>query len=622
MPPYIFMATYAVNLYLSTGFNAINIPDSPEVLAGSGTVTSVPAVHILQNKFLTQLDVTTSWAVAELVDYLSVGDFYYSVTGVQMLSESTVRFFIVPDFITSAGGALKLNILDGITSRATVADDTFGKYTDDDPLTAPQKPLAIYGEWLLTGAIATDGHTYLSTTLDLVKQGQQSEGVTYTDPETGETVTVPKTYEISKSQQTETRLYAGEPSELTPTTGPKDGTIYYDMGVTSDTDANLYVSKGLSKARSLGIESAIIDQWEVPNLYASPVEDSTGAISALAGSKGSVQCTLPTNYKTDVQNKRVLYGKYNSYGIMTASGNSVEAKPEDIVTDESTTSGPSITWLVDPRPDGKPYFRFSIMNGNQEFWRNCVDGEQWQKVPLVYQGASGSALTRLNFDNQRRVESTLADQYYEQNKVDRFNEFLSDFTGGILGGRRTAIRGAAAANKAGISAGDSAIGIGAAVVGNVFQGGADYITYREQSLRERDNYKTNYAITKANELSALYQATEVYAPQVVFPYNSSIIRDVKGNGIYVYRYEYQLEDINRIDKLLTMYGYKEAEELTTANFTRRTYFDYVECSTVTVTGVPKWMADGISAQLTTGVRVWHTKPSSAYYSSNPIRSAA
>lgn len=600
------MASYNVVLYLNTGFSAINVPDSPATLAGAGTIVNAPAIHVLQNIFLSQVDIATSWSVAESVDYLSIGDFYYSVTGVQMLSESTVRFYIVPDFITSAGGFDRLSILDGITSRATVDSDDFGAYTDEDPLTAPQKPLVLYGQWM---AEAQGGTTYIQTTLDLKKQNDNREGETYTDAETGEDVTTPKLYSITTTQQTSVSISGAGTDD--GATGLTDGTAYYIE--------SLDALGGRAQARGL-TEGAIIAQWKVPDSYATyTADDADGSrITALIGVRATAPIAYPYEYDTTVQNKRVLYGQYNRYGIITAAGNSMECTPEDLRYGTTDTQ-PTLERRVDPRPDGKPYYRFLSVNGNSDFWRNCISGDNWATVPLVYTQAAGSTLTRLNFNNRRRVESALASQYTEQNKVDRFNSFVENMTGGLIHARTTANTYTARAQKAGISASNSAIGIGAAAVGNLISGGINYSIANEQSLRELENYRTNYAIAKANELSELYQATDVYEPQVVFPYNSSIIRDVKGNGVFAYRYEYAPEDIARIDKLLTMYGYKETEPLTTANFSRRTYFDYVECSTVTVTGLPKWHCEGISAQLTNGVRIWHTKPDASHYSSNPIK---
>ena len=75
----------------------------------------------------------------------------------------------------------------------------------------------------------------------------------------------------------------------------------------------------------------------------------------------------------------------------------------------------------------------------------------------------------------------------------------------------------------------------------------------------------------------------------------------------------------RIDKLLTMYGYKKTKALEATDFSNRQYFNYVEAA-VSVGNLPRWWADGISAQLANGVRIWHVKPNSSYYANNPVAS--
>ena len=190
------MATYNVTLFINSGFNAVNIPDSVQTLYASSAHVEVDPVEILQNRFLTKVRINAEWDTVKDCDYCKIGDFYYSVGSVDMQSESTAELSLTPDFILSAGGTKEGNatfqILDGVTERQTVSEDNFGEYTDDDPLTTPQRPLKLVTEWLAD--TSKDGSfTYISTTLDLRKQGMNTEGVTYTDPETKKTVTVPKT---------------------------------------------------------------------------------------------------------------------------------------------------------------------------------------------------------------------------------------------------------------------------------------------------------------------------------------------------------------------------------------------------------------------------------------------
>lgn len=634
--------SYECVLYRNTGFNAINIPDSPALLTRVGNPVTVPALEILQEYFLTSIQVKSGWEGVKECDYCKVGSFFYSVTSVTMLTVGTAQLSLVPDFVTSAGGPAKLHYIDGITSRATVSDDTYGAYTDPDPLTAPQRPLKIVTEWdTATGSgdipSTIDGDpVFVESTISLPQQGYFTDGETYTDANTGETVTIPKTYPITGSKfpitvegndQDDVTDFVVDGSAVSDRTAvyvENDKLTSDFSGVSNITNVGQAVMDGLSAVRALGIEEgSILNQWRVPKEFVGSIKQNTpgtyfttgtdkaatfAGIKSIAGRKATISTNIKPDYAT-VKNKRTLYGDYNKYGLMTTAGNSAEFKPEEITTEKES---PEVTFISDPRPQGKPYFRFTTINGNKEFWRNCVAGSEWQNVPLVYQGASGTALTRLNFDNSRAMTDLQANQWADRYKLNGVESIVNTVFGTGTQAAQLAMSGASGGLSDMVGAGMSG-GTSGGVAGLLFT-----IAHAEQDYKQ---YAGIYKQQKANELSQLYQATTVYAPTVNFPYNADILRDVKGNAILLYKYELQDEDVKRVDKLLTMYGYKETEPVTADIFDRRQKFDYVECSAVTVTGLPKWWCDGIGAQLTNGVRVWHTKPSADAYTDNPIKEA-
>lgn len=112
----------------------------------------------------------------------------------------------------------------------------------------------------------------------------------------------------------------------------------------------------------------------------------------------------------------------------------------------------------------------------------------------------------------------------------------------------------------------------------------------------------------------------VVAPEVHFPRSESI-RDFVGNGVMVYRLRYHPVDLTRLDKKLTMYGYKTTDVLEKSFFTNRQYFNFVQCSSVSLGGdFPMYIRERAAQQLTGGVRVWHVKPNVSYYTSgNPVK---
>ena len=618
------MANYSVRIFKRSGYNIINTPDTPERLAADSIPEDLPSVNILQNRRLNSILVACTNESAQDADYIKIGDMYYAITDFAMQSVSTCLFSIVEKPLLSVGGvkavaggaSARFEILDGVTSRCTVKDDSWGAYTADDPLTAPQEPLVLQTEWLspsggTTASTISGDPILIESTVDLSSQAFNQTGDTYKDDETGEMVVVPKTIPIKTNTADHTTSFSIDGAKK------NNGTEIFcrnDSGKASDgaSEAGVIVDKGVSVVRQLGIESgSIISQYRLPKEFCGGITVTypfaTGAdgadtgqrITLISGVNGSMSSGISPDY-APVKNKRVLYGGYNKYGLITCSGNSAEFNPEDL----GGETAPSISYKSDPRPKGKPYYRFTTINKDSDFWRNCLPGSTWENVPLIYQGASGSALTRLNFDNERAMKSLQADQFdknYGLTLVNHVTQGIKDtvaagFTGAAAGGAPGAIAGAAGA---GIAAGVD-------------------IT---QSIMSHDQYFERYNQEKANELSGLYQSTNIYAPTVNFPYDADILRDVKGNGVLVYKYHMSANDTKRVDKLLTMYGYKNAEPLTLENFQRREHFDYVACSTVSVTGdYPRWLLDDIADELKNGIRIWHTKPDSSAYNDNPVRS--
>lgn len=623
------MASYNVRLYQNTGFNGVNTPENPALL-NKCTFIDVAPVNILQDRGLDHVDVSATWDQVENVDYVRVGSWYYSVPprGASMLSERTVRLTLLSDPLASAGGftmisggvSARFDFLDGITQRCTTNSDNWGEYANDDPLIIPQEPLQIESEWLNTGDTADKENIkgapiFRESTVDLSHQGAGPDNcvsITYTDDETG-SVSVPTTvglpYITGVGRQQTDFVLDGNVSK-------SNGDAIFivnDEYTSDDTDASASktIENGTNAIRSLGQENgSIINQWTVPNKFLGDIKVHHGPItgndnvnygteqvvSSIAGITGTTDSTISPDYKA-VKNKRLLYGTYNKYGMITCSGDSVEFKPEDLGDEKA----PEVVYKSDPRPDGKPFYRFAEINGDKEFWRNCIAGSTWERVPLVYQGASGSALTRLNFDNDRALRSLQKSQFETSAKWGGVQDVAHAFAGTMEGAAMGAVAG-----PGGMVAGALAGGVLSSVpVAN------DIISY--------DQYQDKYRQEKANELSGLYQSTTVYAPTVNFPYNADMLRDIKNNGVLIYKYHMSDRDTERCDKLLTMYGYQTAEQLTLENFGRREHFDYVACSTVSVTNLPKWWCDEIASVLKVGVRVWHELPNSKAYEDNPIR---
>lgn len=616
---------YTVRCFYNTGFNAINVPDSPALLA-SFTYRDFPSIDLLQARELSEITIRAAYADIKDADYCYIQntndttDFvFYSIDNVVMTSQDVCTLTLTIDYLNTAGGIAQLEILDGITDRHHIAktDDTYGKYTEEDPLLIPSKPLKL----------ETGTQAYPSTSSSDLVIAESTSSLT----QMGETADEPKAVKaIYYESGTE------ESSVTIPDTAPleADGFSSFAMIVNgvqkkiSSSGTGLYVikgtgtqgnhsSKGISALRRLGCENAILNAYVIPTnflwqsgptYFTDNTEKADGTAGATVSNEhintitgvGIDQLTseLPFVYDATVKNNRVLYGNLNRYGIIAiGSGNSAEFNPEEIY--HTGDAYPTLKIYADPRPSGNPFFRFKYLhNSDAQPFMNCITGMKWQNAPLVYQDRSGSELDAIRLESQQNIAR------------DKFS------VGG--GSYIRELEGQGASIATGRPTGST---IAASIVG---QGVSDYLgSTRGMSAGEQ-------AFTNAvlNPLAARKRAFQqelamqdidlglrnVVAPVVSFPRTDGI-RDYVGNTCLIYRYRPDATDLAKLDKMLTMYGYRDTAPLTAAMLSNRSKFNYVKASGVSVkiANKPKWIRDGVASMFSTGLRIWHVAPDTAVY---------
>lgn len=607
--------SYTCRLYLNSGFNSVNIPDSPALLQ-SLTYVDVPTLDILQNRNLPYIDVNisgTSYDVIKNCDYCRLGDdWYYFVDNIIMLNSDTCRLSTYVDAVTSVGGVSGLTILDGITSRVHVSDDTYGKYTETDSYMAPSRtPRLVYDKAGGGGS----GQVVVKTTLDLPSMATAQDGITYTDNTTGETVTIPVTKILDKETEYSYGI-SGETSSL----GSESHTALYDVG-------NTTVQEGLNRVQSIGATGAVSAQVALPSGYIVLTKDSsTGFVTDAKGMDNLDSVALPYEYSGAV-NKKVDYSDYTPYGIISCSGDKEEYTPSEIYHDGD--SNPSVRYIADPRTDGKPYFRYQYVDGDTTysgFFTRAVAGLQWKEVPLVYEGAEGSALRALVYSQSRESADLSYTQSYAKSSAKvRTKQTGLAAAGGVLAGAGAIAAGGALGLGLAGSIGGAVTGtLGTAGTLGLVTGAAGTVgTALMQGVNEftgqadLDRLTTKYETEKAQELTQYMVDTSCYTPTPSFVPDANLARDLLTNGAICYRYEYDDFDVQRIDKILTMYGYKVTKTLETSDFTNRQYFNYIEAG-VSIGGQPRWLSNLIARQLSGGVRIWHVLPNVSYYTNNPI----
>ena len=592
---------------------------------------------------------------------------YYIVTGIpEMVATDVAKLPVVCDYYNTAGGINYIDILDGITSRVTVSKDipkTGWNPTSsedylygEDPLLAPSGPLNLVTSW--ERVYSTDYHSYIETTLDLVQTDLTSIGKVYYESEAeGETLGQTVTPRVNVSDLTTTLIDA----QLGKTTGTyiNPETRIYRLddeynGWVGDPDATARASigEGIATARSLGVEDAIlnkviipVDAVEITKTYQNwsrTYKDGTTKrrtdqqITYMKGVAKKVALTPNYNfdysdYGLTIHNNRLLYGSYTPIGMMTTAGNKVELNMEQVSVGDGTVNIRSYT---DPSLGGCPYYMFERTDisprttiGDDEvgMFSQAVAGLTWKQAPLKFTETKGNLLNAIELRNSRMIADTSAANFVRENDYAQSVNALNTLMGSVSSVTSMNSGAMNAINDRSLSVLGMNRGVAGAIggnaqglVGSMTQGFVNDIGLDVQ----RQNAEASYLAAKGAELTQYAVTQNVFVPEIKFPYNSTFFRDLFGEGILLYRYKYSKADVKRIDKLLTMYGYKVTKQLEKKDFTSRQYFNYIECSSLSVQAKGNYstiaVSDGISKQLQVGTRLWHVKPDSSHYTNNPI----
>lgn len=580
------MAQTTCRVYFNTGFNAVNIPDSPALL-NLMSFADAAVLDLNQERFLPMVRIRSDWNTVKNGDYCKVGDFFYFIDNIYMSSGDVAELTLTPDFVTSAGGPASLEIIDGVTNRVHVTDDSYGIYTEEDPYMQPAYDMDIAVD-VTTGDFSGSSYTFVETTLDLITLGHYLDSGA-TPPavtavsDTQAEVTYPVAAYIPGDIKTDYVANIGGTAYSLPDT---NGQVLYWRG---DTESPA-LSKGINVARSLGIEQSISAQFNIPAGFIAAPSLSTPIIGTLTGVyRVNVTSGVPFVYGT-ANNNRVFYGSQSKYTLVSCAGSSMSANAEEIY---DGSANPSVLSFADPRREGKPYFRFNPLNGvsaltggkHKDAFRNCVAGIPWRSVPMVFTDKSGGMLDQIRFNSSQQM----SDLAFQQAGVNR--QLSNAMTGALV--------------TANLAEGKMSGAVSATMAG-------------AQTELNYQQYKDRMLLQKAQETQQFQISQNVNVPDIHFAIDPQLCADVMGNGFFVARAIYKAEDIARIDKILTAYGYKFTKQLTAGDFSSRTYFNYVEAS-ITVGNLPKWWADGVAAQISNGVRVWHVKPNHSYYANNPVR---
>lgn len=579
---------YTAILYHNTGFSGNNVPADVSVLASCAKKMEQKTLNIVQNYPLTYIDIHGKFNDYKDVDYIKIGDYVYEAFPAPMPSNDGARLSLTFRGLTGSGGAFK--IVQGVTARTTRHGDVFGEYAMPDPLTKPAEPLQIEYKNILddsTHRAVVVSTVDLSAVIDDGNGGYTFPGKTFTDPnDPNKYATVPYV-----------------PPNEGETTFKLDG-----VDLPSNPGTKLFSVDQFNKAkgilRSLGLESSV-SEYLVPT---NGTTFSSGAIDDAMytgiSSTRRVEPAFDPNYG-EVTNKRVLYGEYNTWGLVTASGDKSEFNVEDILPSGYVGGSVNVIRKSDLRPDGRPYFRFEYYLGNRNdeyFFVKAVQGAPWQNTPIVWTGASNSWMASYQHAN-KMDEMTAEWQYGQKSREIDILRAKTNKNLGIIEGTREMLK-----------VPDIGKGLDAetAVVSAIH---AEY-AYENAVVdfaRASEYNKAMYGHNRTKELTEFGYSQAVVQPEISTPYNANLIREMTNNGVIVYRYKYSENDLTRIDKLLTMFGYAIVRPVTIEDIYEKgktSGFTYLECQGISLTSdtLPKWYLDLMEAEIESGVRIWHSRP--------------
>lgn len=559
----------SVTLYYETGLSPGNCLDSISKLSSLAfTAKTFPNVAIKQDRGRVDIKINATYADVKNADYCKINSSGYWVTGINMLNDHCAMVLLQQDYLTTIGVS-NLSIVSGWCTRRSVSDDTLFKNTLPENFT-PSQELVVSGCTEISNGSSETGHiNVLLCNLDILNLTDLAKAYTATLAGKDVNVVVPKLPSITDGG---TKYYFH----------PQGASNTYSTNIAMTkafNPNNTKVKEGVSEVRALGIESCIGASYNLPLQWVDATEDGNGVYTRFVDKWKNTKSSLSTHWGS-YKNNKVYSGQFQSivcYSICSGEQNTF--KVEDVVNSDG-----EILWTLfaDLRYNGYPACKPSTYrNKHNSSMFGVVKGANWQQTPFMYTyGSSGYA-----------VGLQSAAQNYVANQL--------GVAGGIIGSGANIVSGMVGSDLSGGEAQANNLALGTKIVSNGISAGA-------RLAMNRVNFNDN--------VRSLLKAT----PEIQFPVVPQL-QDFIGNKFYEMHYRLSNTDMTRFDNYLTQFGYAVSEKLTTACFTGRTHFNYVQGEDVTLNATaPLYLRNGAAEQIMNGVRIWHTKPSSSALVDNPI----
>ena len=590
----------SVTLYYETGLSPGNCLDSISKLSSLAfTAKTFPNVAIKQDRGRVDIRINATYADVKNADYCKINSSGYWVTGINMLNDHCAMVLLQQDYLTTIGVS-NLSIVSGWCTRRSVSDDTLFKNTLPENFT-PSQELVVDGCTEISNGSSETGHiNVLLCNLDILNLTDLAKAYTATLAGKDVNVVVPKLPSITDGG---TKYYFH----------PQGASNTYSTNIAMTkafNPNNTKVKEGVSEVRALGIESCIGASYNLPLQWVDATEDGNGVYTMFVDKWKNTKSALKTHWGS-YKNNKVYSGQFQSivcYSI--CSGEQSTFKVEDVINSDG-----DILWTLfaDLRYNGYPACKPSTYRSkHNSSMFGVVKGANWQQTPFMYTYGSSGYAVGLQSAAQNYASGKLGAIGGLANNLVNFGSMMNSAAMSNASAQYAvsqAMYNAASPNGASAAAYALAANdmtyksnnwaLGTNLVGNSISAGA-------QLAMNRVNFNDN--------VRSLLKAT----PEIQFPVVPQL-QDFIGNKFYEMHYRLSNTDMTRFDNYLTQFGYAVSEKLTTACFTGRTHFNYVQGEDVTLNATaPLYLRNGAAEQIMNGVRIWHTKPSSSALVDNPI----
>lgn len=592
---------YNIRLFYNTGFDTGNIPDSPAIL-DTCEYKDFDAVLMRQSRGLATVKLRSDYKSVRDADYCrmtSNGDTaYYVITDIVMLTDNTAELSMTMDPLTTAGGISKITIIGGQAKRAHVSDDTIFGHILPEPW-APSNRLMIRHKKTIHGVEENAGKVNIAIATCNLNKTEEYEAIVAEAIEAR--VAFPKLPSMGLRQGT-VMYYPPDDPEL-------KGFAYQMPGMYAFNLSSSDIKDGSDAARSMGVETAIMNMYTIPSLDIKSATLEGGDVAPdhyteIVGNKIVYPSGMPYKYHTAKNNKAVAL--YNNFLVSSiSSGNSMSYAAHDLY---AGGEAPDFATKADPSPNGTVYCQPTWYEGQPTLKQEqAVAGSPWYNAGYVYQGSSGGGMAMMN---ARRANIQLEiDRDYNQ------SAYRAQQAKQVIGAVSDLVTGDMGVVDAGSNSG-KAFAAGFGMVTNLANDAIDIM----QTERERKYDYGNKTRQMGDNLFDASAQANLAAPEVAFPI-SVTAASYFGQAFQISQITLTDEDLERFDNFLSAYGYAVDKRFVASDLSNRTKHNYVLVSDCQIksSNASRSVCQQISDMFGAGVRVWHVLPNSTALYDNPIK---